>query len=272
MKITVVKPGDLGPGEAETWRTLLRSGSPLVNPFLCPEFTMAVGRLRADVRVAVIEDGGRIAGFFPFERHRFGIGKPVGSGLTDAQGAILAPGVRLDVPWLLKSCGLSVWEFDHLVADQFPAYHSSRHPSPIIDLRGGLEGYLTEMQKNSGKTYKSTAYKERKLGREVGEVRHDYAVTDPEALRTLLGWKSGQYRRTGRSDRFARPWITRLVEDLLQVNTPASPGCSIWCTPATGPSPDISACAVTPSWRAGSRPTTSPSPATPLGSSSTSPW
>lgn len=30
---------------------------------------------------------------------------------------------------------------------------------------------------------------------------------EPEALRTLMGWKSAQYRRTGRRDRFAKPWI-----------------------------------------------------------------
>ncbi|MGW0197163.1 GNAT family N-acetyltransferase [Nonomuraea sp. NPDC003201] len=224
MKITVVTPADLGASEIAAWRILQKGSPELANPFLCPEFTLAVGRHREQARVAIIEDGDRITGFFPFERHGLGTGKPIGAGLTDAQGAILAPETDIDVPSLLKACGLNVWEFDHLVAGQFPGHHASRHPSPIIDLRGGLDTYLETIKKNSGKTYKSTAYKERKLGRDTGEIRHDYAVTDPAALRTLLTWKSDQYRRTGRTDRFARPWITRLVHDLLQTDTPAFAG------------------------------------------------
>lgn len=31
-----------------------------------------------------------------------------------------------------------------------------------------------------------------------------------------MAWKSAQYRRTGRMDRFARPWIVGLVDDLFQ--------------------------------------------------------
>jgi CelD/BcsL family acetyltransferase involved in cellulose biosynthesis len=34
-------------------------------------------------------------------------------------------------------------------------------------------------------------------------------------LRALMSWKSAQYQRTGRADRFASPWIVALVEDLL---------------------------------------------------------
>ncbi|MEV4175869.1 GNAT family N-acetyltransferase [Nonomuraea sp. NPDC049709] len=224
MKITVIAASDLGAGELDAWRALLGAGPGLVNPFLCPEFTVAVARQRPYVRIAVIEDGGRIVGFFPFERHRFGTGKPVGAGLTDAQGAVLAPGVELEPARLLSACGLSVWEFDHLRPDQFPAHHASRHPSPIIDLRGGYDAYLAHLTRTSAKTYWSTAYKERKLGRDAGEVRHDFGVADPAVLGTLLDWKSRQYQRTGRTDRFAQPWITRLVHDLLRVDTPGFAG------------------------------------------------
>lgn len=42
---------------------------------------------------------------------------------------------------------------------------------------------------------------------------------DPEALRTLMDWKSAQYRRTGRSDRFAHPWITHLVQQLFHTRS-----------------------------------------------------
>jgi CelD/BcsL family acetyltransferase involved in cellulose biosynthesis len=216
MKITVVQPEELGPAELDTWRTLLRESTDLISPFLCPEFTVTVGRLRNDVRVAVIEDAGDVVGFFPFQRHPLGVGKPVGAGLTDAQGMILARGLDLDVNDVLQACGLSVWEFDHLVADQFPGHHTSRHPSPIIDLRDGYEAYADTVKRESGKTYRTTQYKTRKIARDFGELHHHYGTRDLAGLRTLIRWKSEQYRRTGRTDRFAHPWIIQLVEDLLQ--------------------------------------------------------
>ena len=40
----------------------------LANPFLSPEFTIAVGRVRPAARVAVLTEGPDTTGFFPFER------------------------------------------------------------------------------------------------------------------------------------------------------------------------------------------------------------
>ncbi len=59
------------------------------------------------------------------------------------------------------------------------------------------------------------ARRARKLSREAGPLRHEVDCRDAAALRALMGWKSDQYRRTGRSDRFARPWIVGLIEDLF---------------------------------------------------------
>lgn len=42
---------------------------------------------------------------------------------------------------------------------------------------------------------------------------------DPRALATLMEWKSAQYRRTGRSDRFSHAWITRLVQQLFHTSS-----------------------------------------------------
>ncbi|MEU6711602.1 GNAT family N-acetyltransferase [Nonomuraea sp. NPDC046802] len=177
------------------------------------------------MRVAVLYDGPDIVGFFPFERHKLGIGKPVAAGLTDAQGLVHAKGLDLDPRRLIKDCGLAVYEFDHLVAGQpLLSERHDRHPSPIIDLRDGYERYTGALKEHSGKTYKTTLAKSRKLEREAGRLRHDYAITDLAPLHTLLAWKTGQYRRTGRSDRFAQRWIVELVERLLAVQSDSFAG------------------------------------------------
>jgi CelD/BcsL family acetyltransferase involved in cellulose biosynthesis len=115
---------------------------------------------------------------------------------------------------LLKACGLGVWDFDHLLAHQrlFQPYQTVQRVEPIIDLSAGFGVYEEEARKLAPKTHKTIRYKERKLGREVGDVRYVFQSSDPAELTTLMGWKSDQYNRTGRTDRFARPWIVQLVE------------------------------------------------------------
>ncbi|MEV4169984.1 GNAT family N-acetyltransferase [Nonomuraea sp. NPDC049709] len=192
---------------------------------MSPEFTLTVGELRDVVRVAVLHDGPEIVGFFPFERHPMGIGKPVAAGLTDAQGLVYVKDLEIDPRRLIKACGLAVYEFDHLVSGQpLTNCRHEKHPSPIIDLRDGWERYTETLRRHSGKTYKSTLAKSRKLQREAGPMRHDYATTDLAPLRTLLGWKTDQYRRTGRTDRFAHQWIVELVERLLATQSESFAG------------------------------------------------
>jgi CelD/BcsL family acetyltransferase involved in cellulose biosynthesis len=215
MRVSVIRPSDLGQAEFIRWREIQQADPAFDNPFLSPEFTRIVGELRDRVRVAVLEEGSEVVGFFPFERHAFGVGKPVAAGLTDAQGLVLVKDVELD-PRLIKQCGLAVYEFDHLVDGQPLAAYGKheRYPSPIIDMRNGYEAYIERIKETSNKTYRSTLYKARKLERDIGPLHHDFAATSAEALRTLLGWKTEQYRRTGRTDRFAHRWIVELVERL----------------------------------------------------------
>lgn len=225
MRVTLALPRELGHNEVSRWRALQESSSAFDNPFLSPEFTITVGELRDAVQVAVLHDGPDIVGFFPFERHPMGIGKPVAAGLTDAQGLVHAKDLEIDARRLIKECGLSVYEFDHLVSGQpLLSDRHERYASPIIDLREGYERYTATLKEHSGKTYKSTLAKSRKLQREAGTMRHDYAITDLGPLHTLLGWKTDQYRRTGRTDRFAHRWIVELVERLLATQTESFAG------------------------------------------------
>ncbi|MGI8331096.1 GNAT family N-acetyltransferase [Actinomadura scrupuli] len=218
MKIDVAHPLDLGETEVERWRALQQADPLLGNPFLAPEFTLGVGRLRPNVRVAVVSDGPDVVAFFPYEKQAPGIGHPVGFGLTDLQGIVAAPDLDLDPRALLKACGLGVWDFDHLLGHQrmFAPYQTVKRVEPIIDLSAGFGVYQEEARKLAPKTHKTIRYKERKLGREEGEVRYTFSSADPAELRLLMAWKSDQYNRTGRTDRFARPLIVRLMEHFHQ--------------------------------------------------------
>ena len=87
----------------------------------------------------------------------------------------------------------------------------------MIDVKPGDGTYAEWLRGAYPGLAKTTLKKERRLGRDIGEVRFVFDERDPEVLRTLMRWKSAQYRRTGRMDRFSRPWIVDLVNHLFHV-------------------------------------------------------
>lgn len=233
----MVRPAELDAADIERWRELrVLSGAP-ANPFMEPEFTLAVGRVRPGARVAVVDGpsggrggkgggkGGGPVGFFPYERGPLGQGRAIGHGVSDSQGAVLSTEHALTARELLRACSLTSWEFDNLEAGQtlFVPAAAEAFGSPVIDIRRGYEAYEAGLRAGSPKFLRTTTAKERRLARQAGEVRFVFDERDPAALRTLMEWKSAQYRRTGRRDRFAKEWISALVRQLAADRTP---GCS----------------------------------------------
>ncbi|MEG8275194.1 GNAT family N-acetyltransferase [Streptomyces sp. AHA2] len=217
-RVVVLRPDELSPDDVKMWREIrTESGAP-ANPFLDPAFTLAVGRVRPGARVAVLLEDDCPVGYFPYESGPLGRGRAIGLGVSDSQGAVLRPGIRLDAHGLLRVCGLSTWEFDNLEAGQgwFEPYAAEELASPVVDLGEGYERYADGLRERSPGFLRQTLAKERRLARRVGEVRFAYDSRDSGALEALMAWKSAQYRRTGRRDRFAQKWITRLVDLLGQ--------------------------------------------------------
>ncbi|HYI61118.1 MAG TPA: GNAT family N-acetyltransferase [Acidimicrobiales bacterium] len=220
MRATAVRPGELGEAEIARWAALQEADPDLASPFLRPELAVAIDRHWPDTRVAVLEDGPDVVGFFAFHAGRLGAGRALGLGLTDGQGAVLAPGVPWDAGALRRASGLSVWEFDHLVpgqADTLAPRHAARHASPVMDLGDGVEAWAAR-RADSGRI-KKARYHGRRLARQRGEVEALFDTRSHDDLALLMRWKSAQYRRTGRRDRFAQPAVAGLVRDLLDTRT-----------------------------------------------------
>ncbi|MEF9883312.1 GNAT family N-acetyltransferase [Streptomyces sp. P9-A4] len=234
----VVRPEELSAREIDAWRELrAKSGAP-ANPFMEPEFTQAVAAVRPRSRVAVWSEDDEPVGFFPYEKGPLGQGRAIGFGVSDAQGAVLRAGLRPGARPLLRHCGLAGWEFDNLESGQpvFEGAAVEEFASPVIDVGEGYAAYEALLRVQSPKFLRTTLAKERRLGRRAdGDVRFVFDERDPAALRTLMEWKSAQYRRTGRRDRFAKAWISTLVRRLHELRTP---GCSgVLSVLYTGPRP-----------------------------------
>ncbi|PBC65657.1 cellulose biosynthesis protein CelD [Streptomyces sp. Tue6028] len=219
MDITIHGLDELGASLSKAWHQAMDESPVYANPFLAPEFAIGVGRHRAGAQVAVLREDGEAVGFFPYERNAFGVGRAVGLGLSDCQALVHRPGVTWNAQELLRACGLSILEFDHLVEEQKPfAKHvTGTFASPVIDLERSDGDYARWLRATYPGLAKTTLKKERRIGRDAGELRFVFDERDPRMLRRLMEWKSAQYRRTGRMDRFARPWIVDLVDHLFDV-------------------------------------------------------
>ena len=212
MQISVVRPSELGPSEIATWHSMQSETASLANPFLCPEFSIAVGSFRSAARVAILVDGSTIVGFFPFELRRLGIGVPIGFGLTDCQGVIHSPDVEWNAQELLNACNISAWQFDHLVDGQkpFERYATVGTPSSAIDLSDGFAVYHDKLRVKSPNSADKC---------QQGPILDNtgfgpFAVDSRElsGLRAPMSWKSDQFRRTGWIHLFDRRWIVDLVD------------------------------------------------------------
>jgi CelD/BcsL family acetyltransferase involved in cellulose biosynthesis len=193
VNVRIVEASALPASERARWSELQRAEPLYRSPFFCPEFTLAVARVR-EVRVAIVEDAGSVAGFLPFETGRVRRGRPVGRPFSDYHGPVLDDAAVIDVRELVRACGLATWSFDHLPAGiaAFAPHVWSRGTSPYLDLSDGYEA--------AGSEIRGAQRKARKLAREVGPLRFTADSDDPDLLAQTIAWKRGQYAATGVRD------------------------------------------------------------------------
>ncbi len=216
MKYDVIHARELSPDLAGRWTEIQQSDSTLASPYFCPEFTKAVAAVRDDVHVGILEDGGRIVGFFPFNRTRGGVARPIGLGLSDYHGVIVDPNAKWTAEELMRGCNLVRWEFDHLLASQkqFAKLHSNVAESPIIDVSQGIEAFESSRDKSGRKQLREAQRKREKLEKQVGPVSFTLHTQDQDILRQLFEWKSLQCQQTGTVDFFALRWCVELIEHI----------------------------------------------------------
>ena len=227
MLTRIIKPDQLTGDELREWTRLARGNSALCSPFFMPEFTQATGFVHSGVRVAIAEQDGIPVGFLPFQNERRGQRIAVGGALNDFQGLISDADADCDFAELLGHAGIDLLSCSKLLdwQDQMGPFVLRRNPSPLIDLSAGFEGWESGLKDQGSEQLKQLARKERKLGRECGDVRFEFHTTSDSVLQTLVRWKRNQYTRTGELDVFSASWPAHLLCYLLSLpsDTPLQP-------------------------------------------------
>jgi CelD/BcsL family acetyltransferase involved in cellulose biosynthesis len=213
VNVTVVSAGELGPADLARWSALQQARAVYRSPFYAPAFALAVARVR-EVRVAIIQDGGAVTGFFPFELGRGRAGRPAGAGFSDYQGVVHGERAELEPLALIRACGVAGWSFDHVPAElsAFAPYVHGCGASPCVDLRAGFDAYLAA--RNSRSSFRDRGRRARRLEREAGPLRFVAATDAPEVLDLLVAWKREQYAKTGVRDVLADARARALLREV----------------------------------------------------------
>jgi CelD/BcsL family acetyltransferase involved in cellulose biosynthesis len=212
MRVTVVRPGDLGPGEASLWARFQKSCPDLQSPFFSLAFARVVDRHRTNARVAVVEDGGVIQAFLPFDLGSQRIGMPVGHPMNNLQGFI-SEDAAIDANQVIRKAGLRGWRYTAAPTTQrdLTAHHydGTLVDSALIDLSDGYESYLAGRSKKFTDNFR---WQWRSMERRVGPASLEWGATALEHVQQLIDWKSAKYG--GSRELFADPVARNIVEEL----------------------------------------------------------
>jgi CelD/BcsL family acetyltransferase involved in cellulose biosynthesis len=204
MRVTVVRPSDLGPSEASLWARFQKSSPELQNPFFSLTFAQVVGRHRPNSRVAVVEADGAIQAFLPFDLGPQRIGVPIGDPMNNLQGFI-GSGLPIDARWAVKQAHLRGWRFNSVPVDQraFAPFHyeGTTVPCPVIDLTKGDLSHISERRKAR-----------RALEQQFGTVSLEWNSTQSAHIGQLIEWKCRKYY--GTAQLFSDPTARSIVEEL----------------------------------------------------------
>lgn len=228
MKVASIPASELSADLVARWQQILQSAPEFCSPYFQPEYVQAVAGVRPGVEIGLVRDGGNIVGFFPFERFRQIVARPVGGRLSDYQGVVAAEGVPWRVSEIMAGCGLKAWEFDHQLAcqEQLSPFFVARAESRYMDLSPGYEPYL-QLRRAETSTLVETLRKFRKFQREH-EVRFVWNDTSEAAFRQLAAWKAEQYARTKLDNLFAIDWVVQMLRAIWQRQSPQFAG--VLCT------------------------------------------
>ena len=152
MRVTVVRPGDLGSSEASLWARFQKSSPELQSPFFSLTFAQTVGRHRPNSRVAVVEADGAIQAFLPFDLGPQRIGMPIGDPMNNLQGFV-SRGAIVDARRVIRKAGLRGWRYTAAPTAQRALashhYEGTLVEAPLIDLSGGYNRISPAGARNS---------------------------------------------------------------------------------------------------------------------------
>lgn len=199
------------------WNRIRNSNPVFKSPFFDIKFTQAVGRVRDDVRIAIVLSLGEVVGFLPFQENKPGHAVPVG-GLLNDWHAIMGTQSSEVLQQILKAAKLNSFKFHAINAEEdgLEKYYFREFKSHYLDLSDGWEAYQKWVFKNSS-AVKRQGQKTRGLARKFGEIRFEFESEDANQLERLIELKRAKYQRSNTFDILGVRWASNLLRELHQI-------------------------------------------------------
>ena len=195
------------------WDQMRVANPALSSPYFRSEFTRIAAGVTPGARVAVLHQGSDVVGFFPHQT-RGGAIQPLAAPMNDYHGIISH---RDAAPTL--SHGASLLDGNRLNVSGWVGPSGAgqvRQAVMAVLPDEGFEPWYAERRAAQGKYFKDKERARRSLETELGPVRVELGLRDPDLLARIVNLKRDQYRRSGLHDVFACGWTVRLLEALMQ--------------------------------------------------------
>ncbi len=225
VQLSVVPAGQIDDGLSAAWNRLRDANPMLVSPYFDVEFTKAVARTRNDVKVAITECDGTIDQIFPFQSLGGNHIGPVGGLLNDVHGVICDGNFEHDL------LGLMVTDLGYSAVGFHAALKNDSEDSEIekssfkeinsyhLDLSDGWGAYQQWVRKSSS-TIARQGQKTRRLAKDLGPIRFEFDVQDPQILESLIQLKRAKYQCSRTFDILSVDWAANLLRDIARINQP----------------------------------------------------
>ena len=212
LQIEVVKADQLTVADRVRWRAMVEANPDLASPYFRWEFTEIAAKVSPDAAVAILSQGGKTIGYFPHQRRGSAI-QPLGAPMNDYHGVIAMPGEApslATVAQLLNAPRLNVsaWVGPSGAGEL-------RETLMTVTPDEGYDAWYAERRTTWGKYFKDKERARRSLETELGPIRVERGIRDPELLDVLIQLKRDQYARTNRHDIFACGWTRDMLHALM---------------------------------------------------------
>lgn len=217
LRYATLNCGDLTEELRIIWQKKQKTNPALYSPYFSVEYTLEVAKLRNDVRVLVAYKGDTIEAFLPIQGRRFA--RPVGAPMTDYHGLICDADCAINIKDMLAAAGIGVYHFSGLI-NSYAVTYARTDKVAATDISMGPTAWRAGRDKSYRKNCKDLARRLRKAEAEIGPVRSDHDVRDPQVLETLFKWKREKFMVTGKYDVLSAGWTEALLRNLFARRAP----------------------------------------------------
>ena len=215
LEIRVKEPAELTAAELDAWAAIRAQNPALYSPYFDPYYTLLIGEIRKDAKVAIAYEKQTAVCFFPFQGS--GFVRPLGAPMTDYQGFIEAAGAKIDHAEFLHKAGIGALHYSTLVGEQsdMVGFHREEYPLCLIDLSEGVEAWRTSRSSSYRRSLKSNRRRIRRTEDDY-ERRFEYKSRCGVAYDQLMAWKRERFVETGLYDVLSADWTSGLLRELWE--------------------------------------------------------